>query len=129
MNSIPSHARSNRLYDTMIRFNLLDPYRHLSPNLTDFSYQPYGTVRNNRSRIDFFLVSQELAGKIRKATILNNFSKKSFDHRPVFLQLGKQKSRGRAVVNRDVNDNTSSSIVKLRYRIVSITKRNENCQN
>ena len=33
------------------------------------------------------------------------------------------------VRNRDVNDNTSSSILKLRYRIVSITKRNENVQN
>ena len=29
---------------------------------------------------------------------------------------------------RDVNDNTSSSIIKLRYRIVSIAKRNENVQ-
>ena len=29
---------------------------------------------------------------------------------------------------RDVNDNTISSIVKLRYRIVSISKRNENVQ-
>ena len=27
---------------------------------------------------------------------------------------------------RDVNDNTSSSIIKLRYQIVSIAKRNEN---
>ena len=29
---------------------------------------------------------------------------------------------------RDVNDNTSSSIIKLGYRIVSISKRNENIQ-
>ena len=29
-------------------------------------------------------------------------------------------------VSRDVNDNTSSLIIKLRYRIVSIAKRNEN---
>ena len=29
-------------------------------------------------------------------------------------------------MTRDVNDNTSSSIIKLRYRIVSISKRNDN---
>ena len=30
------------------------------------------------------------------------------------------------IIIRDVNDNTSFSIIKLQYRIVSIAKRNEN---
>ena len=34
----------------------------------------------------------------------------------------------KGVQSRDVNDNTSSLIIKLRYRIVSIAKRNENVQ-
>ena len=34
----------------------------------------------------------------------------------------------RFILIKDVNDHTTSSIIKLRYRIVSIAKRNENVQ-
>ena len=58
MNSIPSLARSNWLAETMERFDLLvDPFRLPSPNHNDFTYLPFGTARNNRSRIDFFLIA------------------------------------------------------------------------
>ena len=99
MNSIPSLIRSNWLAETMDRFNLLDPFRLISPTYRDYSYHPFGLLRHNRSRIDFFLTSQELSDNVRSATILNSFSKKCFDHRPIFLQLGKKKSKGRAAVN------------------------------
>ena len=99
MNSIPSLVRSNWLADTMERFNLLDPFRLLSPTHRDYSYHPFGLLRNNRSRIDFFLISQDVSDAVRSATILNSFSKKCFDHRPIFMQLGKRKLKGRPAVN------------------------------
>ena len=99
MNSIPSAVRSTWLSETMQNFSLIDPFRLLSPNYNDYSYQPFGNIRNNRSRIDFFLVSQGLGERVRKAEILNNFSRKSFDHRPIFVQLGKSRPRGRPTIN------------------------------
>ena len=48
--------------------------------------------------------------------------------RPLSFQINELKMEDWLLSIRDVNDNTSSSIIKLRYRIVSISKRNENFQ-
>ena len=57
MRTIPSQVRTTWLNEIMDKHELLDPFRYLNPNMMDFSYSPYGTVRKNRSRIDFFLIS------------------------------------------------------------------------
>ena len=46
----------------------------------------------------------------------------------IFALLSHSELSGTALSARDVNDHTSSSIIKLRYRIVAIAKRNENVQ-
>ena len=83
----------------MATYCLIDPFRFFSPNTRDFSYQPFGSVRNNRSRIDFFLVSEQLADSIKKCFISDRYCRKSFDHRPIFLQQGKRNTSGRKAVN------------------------------
>jgi exonuclease III len=55
MQDIPSLHRSRELNSLKDNFDLIDPYRVLNPLLTDYTYEPHGTVRKNRSRIDFFL--------------------------------------------------------------------------
>jgi len=57
MQDIPSLARTQKLSDFKINFELADPFRLRNPLLRDYSYVPHGNLRRNRSRIDFFLVS------------------------------------------------------------------------
>jgi exonuclease III len=52
----PSAIRSANLNNLSINHTLTDPFRALHPDLRDFSYIPR-TGRNNRSRLDFFLIS------------------------------------------------------------------------
>ena len=99
MRAIPSQERSVWLSDMMNRCNLIDPFRYLNPTLTDFSYFPYGTVRKNRSRIDFFLVTESLASCIKSCDIAHGICKRYFDHKSIKLQLGHVRKKGKKAVN------------------------------
>ena len=54
MRAVPSSVRTRWLNEFMADFHLIDIFRHTNPMARDYSYQPPGTVRPNRSRIDFF---------------------------------------------------------------------------
>jgi exonuclease III len=70
-------------------FALVDPYRVLYPNKRDYTYSPFGNVRLNRSRLDFFVISSCLVGNISECCIADSVSCKLFDHKPVCLKLNK----------------------------------------
>ena len=72
-------------------FNLSDPFRTLYPGWRAFSYSPFGTVRRNRSRLDFFVVSNSLIPNIIYCSISPGRATKLFDHRTVLLTLGTKK--------------------------------------
>jgi exonuclease III len=38
------------------KHNLTDPFRILNPTKQSFSYSPFGSTRQNKSRLDFFVV-------------------------------------------------------------------------
>ena len=59
MASPPSLIRSRALVDISNLYNLSDPFRALHPDRLDFSYRPRNGLPN-RSRIDFFLISDSL---------------------------------------------------------------------
>ena len=105
MRAIPSQERSAWLSSMMDSCNLIDPFRYLNPTLTDFSYFPYGTVRKNRSRIDFFLVSDSLAACLKFCDIAHGICKRYFDHKSVKLQLGPVRKKGRQAVNNRITFN------------------------
>jgi hypothetical protein len=65
--------------------NLSDPYRTKYPNRTEFTFVPKDTTKTNRSRIDFFIVSVGLVGKIHKCFIAPNMQNKMFDHRAITI--------------------------------------------
>jgi len=65
--------------------NLADPYRVKFPHRKEFTFVPKDTTKLNRSRIDFFIVSKNLIGKINKCCILPNMQNKMFDHRAVTI--------------------------------------------
>ena len=91
MQDIPSLHRSRELNTLKDTFDLIDPFRILNPLLIDYTYEPHGTVRKNRSRIDFFLTSGNLLESIKSSEISSKFCKKLFDHRSVTLNFGKKK--------------------------------------
>ena len=50
-------------------------------------------------KLIFFLVSEQLADNIKICFISDRYCRKSFDHRPIFLQLGRRNTCGRKAVN------------------------------
>ena len=73
------------------KFNkgFLDTFRHLYPDQTDayswWSYRAGARARNVGWRIDYFVVSDDLATSVRDATILSQVE--GSDHCPVGLSL------------------------------------------
>ena len=68
--------------------NLVDTYRFLHPKKIEYSYWSYrmkAREKNKGWRIDYFIVSNNLKGKIKKASILTDV--KGSDHAPVKLNI------------------------------------------
>ena len=55
MAAVPNLPNSVALSNMCSNLSLTDPYRILYPFKTDYTYTPFGTLRKNRSRLDFFL--------------------------------------------------------------------------
>ena len=114
MRNIPSRIRSDHVRDLCDFADLSDPFRTLHPEARDFSYQPSGEVRKNRSRIDFFLVSSSLYNEIESCTVAQGFCRKSFDHKPIFLSLKKMGKKCRTVIHDStLSNNLAADTVRL----------------
>ena len=57
MQNIPNKCNRDLLRDMATRFSLCDPTRVLYPEDKIFTYAPFGNLRTNRSRLDFFVIS------------------------------------------------------------------------
>jgi len=90
MQNVPNLAHSKKIKDLCNSFNITDPLRILYPNLVDFTYAPWGNTRNNRSRIDFFLLSSNVASSINDCYIKNSVQSKLFDHKAVVLDFNRK---------------------------------------
>jgi exonuclease III len=107
MCNLPSARRSEWLSALCEKTDLIDIFRVINGDYSDFTYIPFGLNRKNRSRIDFFLVSAELINVCRKCETNPLYSKKLFDHKPVVLVLGKKLRNKNATVsisNRTINN-------------------------
>jgi hypothetical protein len=80
----PSHIRSGWISDICDKFNLSDPFRTIHYNSRDFTYVPRDGGKN-RSRIDFFLVSDMLLRICNKCTISPSLNTSLFDHKSITL--------------------------------------------
>ncbi len=50
---------------------------------------PFAAAANNRSRLDFFLITESLLGQCVNCRIPHSLSSLLFDHKPVFLQFNR----------------------------------------
>jgi hypothetical protein len=89
MANIPSRFRTEKTRGLATTLGLLDPFRMLHPIKQESTYVPNVRVNLNRSRIDYFLVSENFSGSVKKANISPSLSSTAFDHKKVKICLGK----------------------------------------
>jgi hypothetical protein len=93
MAGLPNPKNSELLEQLCRSFSLHDPYSVLFPTRKDYTYSPFGTVRLNRSRLDFFIISDSLINCISSCSIADSLSCKLFDHKQVHLVLYEQQGK------------------------------------
>jgi hypothetical protein len=115
MASCPNQRHSVILKEMCDRMRLVDPFRFLYPNERNYSYIPRNALANNRSRIDFFIISHSLINSVEKCYISEHLQSTMFDHKPVFLQLiGKiRQRRSPTICNKILRDPDIELIVDL----------------
>jgi hypothetical protein len=87
MAAIPNAVNSGLLREMCTNYNLSDPFRVLYLNKKDYSYTPFGDIRRNRSRLDFFLVSNNLIPSVDNCLISPSVLCSQFDHKNISLSL------------------------------------------
>jgi hypothetical protein len=83
--NIPSLRRSNAINLMAKNIGTTDPYRIFYPETREYTFTPSGENQNNRSRLDFFLVSKNLCELVFNVIIPHSLSSTVFDHKPVTL--------------------------------------------
>jgi exonuclease III len=86
MSNPPSLIRSGWLAELYEEFFLSDPFRALHFDKKEFSFVPK-TGKKNRSRIDFFLISDRLLHLCNKCYISDALITDLFDHKSIFLSF------------------------------------------
>ncbi len=97
--TIPSRLRSLWLNDFIATVNLTDPFRHFYPESREFTYVPYAENATNRSRLDFFLISNSLVDRCINCRIPNSLSTMLFDHKQVSLLFRRENPYKKQTLN------------------------------
>jgi exonuclease III len=87
MCNLPNLTHSKKLKALCEKNNLSDPYRFLHPDTREYSFVPRNILQKNRSRIDFFIVSDALLDFATGCTISDSTQNKLFDHRAIFVEF------------------------------------------
>jgi hypothetical protein len=96
-------------------YNLTDPFRFLYPEKVEFSYVPRNVTSNNRSRLDFFLISDSIIGDVSDCTISNVLQNKLFDHKAISVEFNIPAPQAHAmptISNKELNDDLIEYVVK-----------------
>jgi hypothetical protein len=132
MQDVPNIHNSKKIRELCREFNLSDPYRIMYPNRLEYTYVPYGTIRKNRSRLDFFLMSTDIAQRLESCTIKQNTQSKLFDHKAIVIDFNKKKSQSSRpnISNSILRDPNLDFVVALAYyECYAHATVNENLRN
>ena len=91
MASIPSKRRSDKLREICTELKLTDPYRVFYPTRREYTFIPSAIGLTNRSRLDFFIISESILNKTIICSIPHSLTSTVFDHKPVFLSTKRKK--------------------------------------
>jgi exonuclease III len=117
MGSLPNHRHTEYFNTLCTNLNLVEIYRFLHPTTNDFSYITRAEAASNKSRIDFFVVSDLLVDKIKDCNIEDTVQSKMFDHKAVnLIFLGSEaRPHKSGFSNKIIND----PIVKLLLQAIT----------
>jgi exonuclease III len=108
MRNVPNITHSKKLLKLCEKYNLSDPFRFIFPEKREFSFVPRNTLQKNRSRIDFFVISDSLLDIISDCRIAESVQNKPFDHRAIFVDFNINKKqnivRKMAISNKELDD-------------------------
>ena len=116
MADIPSKNRSRKIQSLSKNFSLTDPYRIFNPVTRDFTYIPNARMSVNRSRLDFFLISETIAPFFKNCQISYTNISSLFDHKSISLtskcKIPKNISivRDQILKNVDLNHRVKASV-------------------
>ena len=115
MAKLPNITHSKQIKLLCERFSLSDPFRCFYPVKKDFSFTPRSANQINRSRLDFFLVSDCLLPFASDCTIQPSLQNSLFDHKAICLSFlpKKQKNKLPRVANYILNDPLSTYVSSL----------------
>jgi hypothetical protein len=114
MASIPSKKRSLKIIALARSLNLIDPYRFFNPEKREFTFIPNILNNRNRSRLDFFLISEDLIPDCKNATIPHALSSKLLDHKQIGLCFKSNRPCNTQKVNdRILNDDYLEKILLI----------------
>jgi hypothetical protein len=102
MQNIPSRQRSEKLVRMARTLSVTDPFRFLYPHRKEFTFIPNIAANRNRSRLDFFLVSENVIGECKSVKIPHNLSSKTFDHKPVEIFFSRHFSSNTQVIKNSI---------------------------
>ena len=89
MQSVPNKTNGTLMYNLAEKYDLVDPFRALYPSKRAYTYMPFGNLRQNRSRLDFFCISSKMINLKTECAIATSKMSKIFDHKHVTLTLNK----------------------------------------
>jgi exonuclease III len=85
MVTLPNTTNSNKLREMCENLDLTEAFRITSPGRREYTYCPRAVGKPNKSRLDFFIVSQGLSPFISKCQISRSLQNKLFDHKAIFF--------------------------------------------
>jgi exonuclease III len=114
MRALPNLSHSIVLNQMCLDLDLVDPFRHLHYNKTEFTFVPRSEALKNKSRIDFFLVSDAILSSVNECKISDTLQSKLFDHKAVKLTLNqkvKNKKKGIFINNKVMASDLLDAVV------------------
>jgi exonuclease III len=112
MSCPPSTIRSGWISDICREADLLDPYRAFHPTTKEFTFVPRAG-KKNRSRLDFFLINNELLSFVKSCEIAYCITNSLFDHKSISLSFLRDKTCNKLFINRTILTNPRTDDVVL----------------
>jgi len=114
MVGIPSLRRSRKIHEIATELKLTETYRIFIPNHREYTYIPSAAGNANRSRLDFFLISEKISHLLTSSIIPPALNSTVFDHKKITISF-KRKNGARVQIIRDtlLNDPDLDAYVLL----------------
>jgi len=94
MAGIPSARRSRKIQEIATELKMTETYRIFKPNHREYTYVPSAAGNANRSRLDFFLISETLTHLLMSCKIPPALNSLVFDHKKISISFKPEKNTG-----------------------------------